>query len=181
MVRVVLLPGLDGTGDLFADLAAALGAELAPFVVSYPDDPSLGYSALTELVLAQPPKVENPPLKIFAAIVGLVAVLCLSGALRLFFGTLRFFLSGFSAPHSSVMLHYTAGELTPMARRRISVAIFRRTIFCAFPGDTGVTAGTVAILIGAGACGPSVGAALGLAAMYCFDRSNRDYATCVEE
>lgn len=55
MVRVVLLPGLDGTGDLFAGFAAALGVERMPLVVSYPDDPSLGYPALTELVRAQLP------------------------------------------------------------------------------------------------------------------------------
>jgi hypothetical protein len=50
-------------------------------------------------------------LKIFATIVGLAAALCLSGALRLFYATLRFYLSDLYAPHSSAMPLYTAGGI----------------------------------------------------------------------
>jgi pimeloyl-ACP methyl ester carboxylesterase len=41
---VVLLPGLDGTGDLFEPLVAALGPEVEVVVVRYPDEP-LDYRA----------------------------------------------------------------------------------------------------------------------------------------
>jgi pimeloyl-ACP methyl ester carboxylesterase len=46
MVALVLLPGLDGTGLLFAGFVAALGSEVEVIVVSYPPDIPLGYSEL---------------------------------------------------------------------------------------------------------------------------------------
>jgi len=50
MTRLVLLPGMDGTGELFAGLTAALPPELEPVIVSYPRDEPLGYPALLQLV-----------------------------------------------------------------------------------------------------------------------------------
>jgi len=49
MIKLVLLPGMDGTGLLFADFISALGLEFETHVVTYPDAPSLGYKEL-ELV-----------------------------------------------------------------------------------------------------------------------------------
>lgn len=46
---LLLLPGLDGTGRLFGRLADALKGRLETEVVTYPEDPSLGYDALTKL------------------------------------------------------------------------------------------------------------------------------------
>lgn len=46
MITLVLLPGMDGTGRLFADFIDALGPEFETSVVTYPADPSLGYSDL---------------------------------------------------------------------------------------------------------------------------------------
>ena len=46
MVTLVLLPGLDGTGLLFADFAASFGPEVKVIVASYPNDIPLGYSEL---------------------------------------------------------------------------------------------------------------------------------------
>lgn len=46
MVALVLLPGLDGTGLLFADFAASFGPEVKVIVASYPTDTPLGYSEL---------------------------------------------------------------------------------------------------------------------------------------
>lgn len=43
---LILLPGLDGTGQFFADFVAALGPEFDPVVVPYPIDVPLGYSDL---------------------------------------------------------------------------------------------------------------------------------------
>ncbi len=49
MITLVLLPGLDGTGQLFADFAAAFGDEVKVVVVSYPADTALGYAELTSV------------------------------------------------------------------------------------------------------------------------------------
>jgi pimeloyl-[acyl-carrier protein] methyl ester esterase len=49
-IGLVLLPGLDGTGLLFADFVAALGPEFDPVVVRYPLDVPLGYAELEPLV-----------------------------------------------------------------------------------------------------------------------------------
>ena len=45
---IVLLPGMDGTGALFADFASALGTKVV--VASYPVDRALGYAELEESV-----------------------------------------------------------------------------------------------------------------------------------
>ena len=46
MITLVLLPGMDGTGRLFADFIDALGPEFETRVVAYPADASLDYSKL---------------------------------------------------------------------------------------------------------------------------------------
>ena len=51
MTDLVLLPGLDGTGALFAPLIAHLPSQLRPIVVSYPPDQPLGYDQLLPRVL----------------------------------------------------------------------------------------------------------------------------------
>jgi len=48
--EIVLLPGLDGTGDLFDRLAVNLADDFTIKVVRYPNDPSLGYAGYAELV-----------------------------------------------------------------------------------------------------------------------------------
>lgn len=48
--EIVLLPGLDGTGDLFERLATRLAPDLAVNIVRYPQDPSLGYAGYAEIV-----------------------------------------------------------------------------------------------------------------------------------
>jgi pimeloyl-[acyl-carrier protein] methyl ester esterase len=51
-VRLLLLPGMDGTGRLFAPLQAALPPWLPAVTVSYPPDQPLGYDGLLPLVEA---------------------------------------------------------------------------------------------------------------------------------
>jgi len=58
MVALVLLPGMDGTGALFAEFSASLGQPIRPIVVSYPEDRALGYAALTAHVRAFLPRDE---------------------------------------------------------------------------------------------------------------------------
>lgn len=56
MVALVLLPGLDGTGLLFADFAASFGADVKIIVVSYPADAIVGYSELESIARSFLPK-----------------------------------------------------------------------------------------------------------------------------
>lgn len=58
MTRLVLLPGLDGSGVLFRPLLAYIPSALTPIVCSYPPTKRLGYPELIELVLQQLPADE---------------------------------------------------------------------------------------------------------------------------
>ena len=59
MTAIVLLPGLDGTGELFAPLVAAWGDRFRTQVVSYPRAERLGYAALADRVRALLPQDED--------------------------------------------------------------------------------------------------------------------------
>ena len=52
---LVLLPGMDGSGDLFAAFVAALGDAVTPLVVSYPGDQVLGYEGLVDFARTRLP------------------------------------------------------------------------------------------------------------------------------
>jgi pimeloyl-ACP methyl ester carboxylesterase len=55
MVAIVLLPGMDGTGDLFAPFIAALGPQHKVTVVRYPANQALGYAELESIARAALP------------------------------------------------------------------------------------------------------------------------------
>ena len=55
ITRLVLLPGMDGTGILFEPLLEVLPAEWEPVVVRYPPDEALWYEELLEVVQAAIP------------------------------------------------------------------------------------------------------------------------------
>jgi pimeloyl-[acyl-carrier protein] methyl ester esterase len=57
--HLVLLPGLDGTGDLFADFIAALPESWTATTVAYPTDRFLRYAELRPFVSAGVPQVER--------------------------------------------------------------------------------------------------------------------------
>ena len=57
--RLLLLPGLDGTGELYADLGAALPADLELEVKRYPLDRPMGYGDLAEWVRPRLPRAER--------------------------------------------------------------------------------------------------------------------------
>lgn len=59
MSTLVLLPGLDGTGQLFADFVAALGPQIEVIVASYPADKPLAYAELEARVRAMLPTDRN--------------------------------------------------------------------------------------------------------------------------
>ncbi|MDB5800246.1 MAG: alpha/beta hydrolase [Rhodocyclales bacterium] len=54
--KLVLLPGLDGTGVLFKPLLQALAPSIEPVVITYPDRQVLGYDALLPRVLQNLPQ-----------------------------------------------------------------------------------------------------------------------------
>ncbi len=55
-MKVVLLPGLDGTGVLFEPFIEALPYTIDPLIISYPPNAKLSYEELTELVMSQLPE-----------------------------------------------------------------------------------------------------------------------------
>lgn len=59
MTRIVLLPGMDGTGELLTEFAAALAPEFSTTIVNYPQDVALDYAALTAFVRGQLPHDEH--------------------------------------------------------------------------------------------------------------------------
>lgn len=58
LTKIVLLPGMYGTGELFADFAAALPVTFASQVVAYPNDVYLSYAELLDLIRASVPVSE---------------------------------------------------------------------------------------------------------------------------
>jgi len=58
-MRLVLLPGMDGTGELFRDFVAALPEGYETEVVRYPTDAGSSYAELMPLVLAHLPTEET--------------------------------------------------------------------------------------------------------------------------
>jgi pimeloyl-[acyl-carrier protein] methyl ester esterase len=59
MQTLILLPGMDGTGELFLDFLRELPDEFEPVVVRYPIDQYLSYSELLPLVRASCPLSES--------------------------------------------------------------------------------------------------------------------------
>lgn len=58
-MKLVLLPGLDGTGQLFEPLVRVLPTHLSPIVVSYPNDEALSYPELVSFVQQRVPAGED--------------------------------------------------------------------------------------------------------------------------
>jgi pimeloyl-ACP methyl ester carboxylesterase len=83
MTILVLLPGMDGTGELFAPFLAALGPEVAVRIVRYPTAKALGYAELAAIVEAALPQAE-PYVLIAESFAGPIAIaLAASHAARL--------------------------------------------------------------------------------------------------
>jgi pimeloyl-[acyl-carrier protein] methyl ester esterase len=58
MIKLILLPGMDGSGKLFGPLIERVGTEFDVEVIPYPTDQSLSYSELRHLVQAVLPTAE---------------------------------------------------------------------------------------------------------------------------
>lgn len=73
MVTLVLLPGMDGTGRLFAPLVEAIGGALATVIVRYPVEGEQTYARLTDLA-AQALPSDGPLLVLGESFSGPIAV-----------------------------------------------------------------------------------------------------------
>ena len=58
-MKIVLLPGLDGTGELFKPFIDSLPPGIEPILVSYPPKEKLGYGELSDYVMSRLPKDEE--------------------------------------------------------------------------------------------------------------------------
>lgn len=58
MTALILLPGMDGSGALFADFLSCLDPAIKPIVVSYPANQPLGYRELTDFARSYLPANE---------------------------------------------------------------------------------------------------------------------------
>jgi pimeloyl-ACP methyl ester carboxylesterase len=77
-MKLVLLPGMDGTGELFKDFVAALPEKFETQVVRYPVNECLSYEALAEFVRRGVP-VTEPFLLVAESFSTPVAVQCAAG------------------------------------------------------------------------------------------------------
>ena len=57
-MKIILLPGLDGTGTLFKPLSDVLPSTIESLVISYPPDEKLSYTELTAYVMDRLPTDE---------------------------------------------------------------------------------------------------------------------------
>jgi pimeloyl-[acyl-carrier protein] methyl ester esterase len=76
--KLILLPGMDGTGELFKDLLAKLSGEFETEVVRYPTDRYLSYQQLKELVQISTP-ASAPYVLVAESFSTPLAVLCTAG------------------------------------------------------------------------------------------------------
>ena len=73
MLALVLLPGMDGTGVLFADFAATMLGQFESVVVSYPNDPKLSYPECESIARAALPR-DRPFLLLGESFSGPIAI-----------------------------------------------------------------------------------------------------------
>jgi len=72
-VKLVLLPGLDGTGELFEHFVNALTDQTQALIFRYPAEARLGYAELTKFVKEQLP-VNEPYILLGESFSGPIAV-----------------------------------------------------------------------------------------------------------
>ncbi|MGH8079118.1 MAG: alpha/beta fold hydrolase [Lysobacter sp.] len=73
LVRCIVLPGMDGTGELLGEFIAAMAPDFDAQVIAYPRDRVLGYEELVEFVIPQLP-ASGPWLLLGESFSGAVAI-----------------------------------------------------------------------------------------------------------
>src|SRR5688572_2754392 len=79
MMKLILMPGMDGTGELFRPLLAALPKSIEPVVVRYPGHEPLRYSELLPIARAALP-VGEPFVLLGESFSGPLALMLAAGA-----------------------------------------------------------------------------------------------------
>jgi pimeloyl-[acyl-carrier protein] methyl ester esterase len=72
-MRLVLLPGMDGTGSLFLDFSSALGPNAKSTIVRYPTDRALGYTELEDIARSFLPE-DSPYILLAESFSGPIAI-----------------------------------------------------------------------------------------------------------
>ncbi len=73
MIRALILPGMDGTGELLTEFVTALAPDLIAKAIAYPRDATLDYAALTAFAAEALPK-EGPFVLIAESFSGPIAI-----------------------------------------------------------------------------------------------------------
>lgn len=128
MITLVLLPGMDGTGVLFEDFAAAVRHEFKPVIVSYPNDPSLGYAELEPLARAALPH-DEPFLVLGESFSGPIAISIAASNPR---GLLGLILCCTFARNPHPLLPLATAILRPFPAGRVPSFILHRNLFGRF-------------------------------------------------
>ena len=80
-MKLVLMPGLDGTGNLFKPLLSALGPELHTHILSYPSDKYLPYDEIADYARSQLKIIGEPLVLVAESYSGPVALQLLQNPL----------------------------------------------------------------------------------------------------
>ena len=121
----MLLPGLDGTGQLFQPLISALGADVKANVIAFPSNEALPLSELAALVTRQLPSGEVVLLA--ESFSGLVALTLLASASTRIHGVI--FVGAFAEPPRPLLLRMTP-LLSPATGLARSIPSFLLRQYC---------------------------------------------------
>lgn len=128
MISLVLLPGMDGTGTLSADFAAVAESEFKPLVVTYPNDPSLGYVELETIARAALP-LDEPYLILGESFSGPIAI-SIAGSKPPELRGLILCATFARTPHP--LLPLAAALMRPLPAGRVPAFILDRQLFGTF-------------------------------------------------
>ncbi|WP_172425938.1 alpha/beta fold hydrolase [Sulfuricaulis limicola] len=123
--KLVLLPGLDGTGILFRSLLASLPKDIRPKVITYPPNQKFSLSELAQLVAQELPREEVVLLA--ESFSGLVALALLARGLPHIRGVL--FVASFAEPPRPQMLRFASKVSWIGSVMRLAPSFFLRQ-FC---------------------------------------------------
>jgi pimeloyl-ACP methyl ester carboxylesterase len=128
MPTLVLLPGMDGTGVLFADFAAAMLSEFRSIVVAYPNDPKLGYPELELLARAALPQ-DQPFILLGESFSGPIAISIAASNPR---GLLGVILCCTFARSPHPLLALATAAIKPLPAARVPAFFQHRNLFGRF-------------------------------------------------
>jgi pimeloyl-[acyl-carrier protein] methyl ester esterase len=81
LLKLILMPGLDGTGNMFQPFISSLGDEIQPHIISYPSDRYLSYDELSNFALDRLKKIDDQLVLLAESFSGPVAIKLLQDSL----------------------------------------------------------------------------------------------------